>query len=216
MRKIYLLALFVFTASVCNLQSQDNFTNAMTEALSGLSKAQTAEDMQDISNTFDRIAQAEPTQWLAYYYASYSLLLQTFMLEDNTAKEKIYNMALTIADKADLISKNNSEILTLKAFILSMKISLDPMKYGMKLGAQANNLLNDALIANSKNPRAHLLKAENLFYTPEQFGGDKVKACESANTALDLFKTNKSDSTIDPSWGQEEVEKLVSQCSEAK
>ncbi len=205
------LVLTVFTSF-----SQEQYNNAMIAALTELSNTKTAAEILDISNTFERIAQAEPTQWLPFYYAGYTMLVQTFMIESNSDKEKAYDKALEFADNAAKISANNSEILTLKAFILSMKISIDPMKYGMKYGMEVDNLLKEAVKLNPNNPRAYMLKAENLFYTPEQFGGSKIKACENANIALELFITQKPTNTIVPSWGKEETEKIIAQCNKNK
>jgi hypothetical protein len=61
-----------------------------------------------------------------------------------------------------------------------------------------------------------MLKAENLFFTPEQFGGSKVKACENANKAQELFNSYKPATAIEPSWGKDENEKMVNQCNMIK
>ena len=54
-------------------------------------------------------------------------------------------------------------------------------------------------------------QAEDLYFTPEQFGGSKEKGIELFKKALDQFKTYKLKSSLDPNWGQGEASYFVSQ-----
>lgn len=61
------------------------------------------------------------------------------------------------------------------------------------------------------NPRVYVLQAEDLYFTPEQYGGDKKKAKETFLKAKELFKTNKPKTAIDPNWGESEADYFLSQ-----
>ena len=60
--------------------------------------------------------------------------------------------------------------------------------------------------ADPTNPRISLLKAEDTYFTPEQFGGSKTKGLELFQKSLDQFKVYKPKSTLDPNWGKGEAE----------
>jgi cytochrome c-type biogenesis protein CcmH/NrfG len=62
--------------------------------------------------------------------------------------------------------------------------------------------LNEAKKLDPENPRISILEAEDLYYTPEQFGGSKSKGIELFKKALEQFKTYKTKSSVDPNWGQ--------------
>ncbi len=216
MKKMFFTFLLL-AAAVLNLSAQDaKYIEAMKENFAAIGEAKSYEDFQDISNAFQRIAQAEQAQWHPQYYASYSLLMATFIVEepDKKKKDKMLDAALELVKAADKAFPNNSEILTLESFILSMKIEIDPMNRGMKYGMQASTLINKAIELDSKNPRAYFLKATNLYYTPEQFGGSKEKGCENLKAAVELFKSEKPSSETAPSWGGEDAEKMLKELCE--
>jgi len=136
MKKMFFTFLLL-AAAVLNLSAQDaKYIEAMKENFAAIGEAKSYEDFQDISNAFQRIAQAEQAQWHPQYYASYSLLMATFIVEepDKKKKDKMLDAALELVKAADKAFPNNSEILTLESFILSMKIEIDPMNRGMKYG----------------------------------------------------------------------------------
>lgn len=219
MKKMIYTILFAVLA-VVNLSAQDaKYIDAMKENFASIGEAKTYEDFQDISNAFQRIAQAEKKEWHPQYYASYVLLIATFVVNepDTDKKDKMLDNSLELIETADKNFPNNSEILTLKAFILSMKIEISPMARGMKYGGQVNTLLDKAIELNKKNPRAFFLKASNLYYTPEAFGGSKVKACENIKKANELFNSEKPSSELSPNWGKEQAESVLTTfCKEQK
>ena len=64
------IALLV-TVSV-NAQS-DKYADVMKKNLSMFDSAKTSQDFQNLSAAFERIGDAEKTQWLPYYYAGLAL-----------------------------------------------------------------------------------------------------------------------------------------------
>lgn len=211
MKKMF-CTIIMWVAVVINLTANDaNYVEAMKENFAAIAEAKSYEDFRDISNGFQRIAQAEKAEWHPQYYSSYVLLLATFMLEesDKSKKDKMLDAALDLVESADKAFPNNSEILTLKAFVLSMKIEIDPMNRGMKFGMQVNTLISKAIELDGKNPRAYFLKATNLYYTPEQFGGSKDKGCENLKKSVELFKSEKPSTETTPNWGREDAEKML-------
>ena len=76
--------------------------------------------------------------------------------------------------------------------------------------SQVNRFVNQRLVEtvtglaqklNPENPRAKMLEAQGIFYTPEAFGGGKQKALPLIKEALAKFDAFKPSSDIMPNWG---------------
>lgn len=68
-------------------------------------------------------------------------------------------------------------------------------------GPVASAALETAKGLNPENPRVYILEGQDLFYTPEQYGGDKQEAKKKFETASSKFDTYKPESNIHPNWG---------------
>ncbi len=211
MKKLLAIVLLLFCVST---QAQDNkkFIGAMEKNLATFNNAKSADDYINSANAFERIASAEPKEWLPNYYASLSYLLAGMQQQDKLKMDEFYDKSMALVDKADGISAENSEILALKAWVLSMKISVDPMTRGQELGMQSGMLTATAMKLNPDNPRPYMLKGMGLMYTPEQFGGGKDKAIPVLEMAIEKYKSFKPASSIMPKWGQEQAEKSLEEC----
>ena len=166
------------------------------------------------ANDFARIGDKEKTLWQPYYYAALSIikkgreLMQKNQLSqlDDVAKE-----AQNYIDKAEALSPNNAEIFLLKKMNHGLKMMVNPMERWQTEGQAAQVALNEAQKLDPENPRITILEAEDLYFTPEQFGGNKQKGIELFKKALEQFKTYKVKSSVDPNWGQGEANYFISQ-----
>lgn len=168
------------------------------------------EKMQEIANTFERIAAAEKTQWLPYYYAAYCYVMNALSEKDKSKVDAIDDKAQAAIEKAESLSPNNDEIYCVKSLVATARIGVDPMTRGMQYGTEAATLLGQAGQINKDNPRVDLLQGQSLYYTPEQFGGSKEKAKVKFELALKKFATFKPASEIAPHWGEEYTKQLLS------
>jgi hypothetical protein len=211
MKKLLAFALMLFAAAT---QAQDNkkFISAMEKNLAAFKEAKTADDYIQSANAFERIASAEKEEWLPNYYASMSYLLAGSQQQDKLKMDEFYDKAMVLVDKAADISKENSEILALKAWVTSMKISVDPMTRGQELGMQSGMLTATAMNLDPSNPRPYMLKGIGTMYTPEQFGGGKGKALPILETALEKYKTFKPKNSIMPNWGEDKAREALEEC----
>jgi hypothetical protein len=97
----------------------DKYMEAMKKNLALFDSAKTNADYQALANTFERIGNAEKTQWLPYYYAG--LVLATEGWNDpNLDKDENSTRINTLCDKAAAID-NNSEIYALRTWRLPNK-----------------------------------------------------------------------------------------------
>jgi hypothetical protein len=191
--------------------SSDKFKSGMLKGLDQLQKANQPDDFLQAANYFERVAQAESKQWLPTYYAAYANLMTGLMGADKKVQDQYYDKALQQILQADALAANNSEILALKGYIQFMKMSIDPQAR-LSYMAQSAASLGKAKALNPDNPRIYLINGQNTFYTPEAFGGGKVKAKPILENAVAKFAIFKASTGLDPVWGAERAKTLLAQC----
>ncbi|QOW11147.1 hypothetical protein Q73A0000_12665 [Kaistella flava (ex Peng et al. 2021)] len=206
MKKLFLTMLLLISASIF---AQTTFEKVMTEKIAKLEQSKTSEDFTALSNDFVRIGDKEKTQWLPYYYAAQASiekgrnLMRTGKLDQLDA---IANEAQTSLDKASALIKDTAEILILQKMIHNLKMMVDPQSRFMSEGMLGADALSKAEKLDPENPRITLLKAEDTYYTPEQFGGSKTKGLELFQKSEDQFKVYQPKTSLDPNWGKGEAD----------
>jgi len=206
------LILVVFSLNSFAQTSNEKFQTGIKKGLEMLNTAQSSNDFLKMSNYFERIAQAETKEWLPPYYAAYGNLLAGLMIDDKALQDQYFDKALTEIDQANLLSAENSEIYALKGYIQFMKMSVDPQARLSYMGASATSL-GKAKILNPDNPRIYLINGQNTFYTPEAFGGGKIKAKPILENAVAKFTIFKPASENAPMWGAARAKALLAQCN---
>jgi hypothetical protein len=205
---IYLFSIFSLTAF-----GQDaKYMQAMEKNVATLDTAMSVQTFQNASNAFERIGNSNPKEWLPLYYQAYCYVMMGMRQEENSKKDEYYDHAEQLINKAEGLSADNSEIIVMQSFVTSMKISVDPMSRGQKLGMQSGMLLEKAIKLDSENPRAYLLKGTGLMYRPPQFGGGKDKAIPVLEIAVAKYKTFKPANSIMPHWGEKRAQEVLDQC----
>ena len=206
MKKLFLTMLLMISASIF---AQTTFDKVMTEKIAKLEQSKTPEDFTALSDDFVRIGDKEKTQWLPYYYAAHATiekgrnLMRTGKI---TELDDIAVEAQTSLDKAASLSKKNPEILILQKMIHGLKMMVDPQARFMSEGMLGADALAKAEELDPENPRVTLLKAEDTYFTPEQFGGSKKKGLELFQKSLDQFKVYQPKTLLSPTWGKSEAE----------
>src|SRR5436190_8098541 len=196
-KSIFLL--FIITTFF--VQGQDSkYIRAMENNIAILDSAKDMSSFQSANNAFERIANANPKEWLPLYYQSYCLIMIGMKQSQHSKQDEYYNKAEELINRADVINSENSEIYALKAWLTGMKISVDPATRGPQLGQQAGLYNQKAVDLNKENPRGYLMKGTGLMYTPPQYGGGKAAAMPVLEMAVEKFKTFKPSSSIMPHW----------------
>lgn len=203
-----IVAMIALNASAQN----SKFEKAMIKNVNMMDTVTTVETWQTVTNNVERMAAAEPNEWLASYYAGYSNLMLGLNQKDNTTKDSYFDRALSFINKADSIQPNNSEIYALRGFALSMKISVDPMQRGMTLGPQSGIYISKAKELDPSNPRPWMLQGQSAMFTPEQYGGGKAKALPLLETAVEKYKNFKLENPVMPHWGEKRTKDVLEQC----
>jgi len=213
MRSLFLCAFMVIGTTIASAQDA-KFQSAMKNNIAALDTSfRNSQNLLSVANNFERIAMAEKTQWLPYYYAAYALVNYGFMSTDKSKTDQFADRAELLAMKADSLSRNNSEISCLKSMIASVRLMVNPMERFMEYGPISGAELEKAIAQDPSNPRPYLLKGQSLKYTPEQFGGGCKKASEQLNIAKEKFENFKPASDLAPDWGKQYNLQLLAECN---
>lgn len=211
MKKLILFGMIIFFANITFAQS-DKYVNAMKSNIALLDSMFSRGNSTELANNFERIGDAEKTQWLPYYYAAYCTIMQAYMEKDNSKKDGIADKSQTLIDKAEgILGKENSETDVIKAMIATSHMTVDPATRYMTYGTQISDFTQKSESLDSTNPRPVLLRAENTFYTPKQFGGGKDAAKPMFDKAATLFEAFKPETELSPNWGKTTVQYFLSQ-----
>ncbi len=204
-----MLSLLLCSLLVTAFAQSDKYTAAMQKNIAALDAAKTVADLQGVAAAFERVGDAEKTQWLPYYYAA---LAQTWIGWRPDVKDKDANgeQIKKFLDKAMAIEKNG-ELYAVENMMNSQQMLVDPQNRWQTYGAQAGEALKKGLEVDPNNPRLYYLQGESLFGTPPQFGGGKDKAKPLFEKSIALFKSAQP-KPLYPTWGQKQAEEKLAQC----
>ena len=224
--KKFLLASSIILSIAAHAQS-DKYADAMKQNLSMFDSAKTAADFESISASFQRIGDAEKTQWVPYYWAALALTRVGWMYypdEKGATAAHTDNLSATLgdlatrinalADKADAVATSNddkAEIMTIRNMAATQQMLVDPQSRWMSFGQEAATDLQKGMELNPNNPRLYYLQGMSVFGTPEQFGGGKANAKPIFEKAVALGKAEQA-KPLYPHWSLEQSEQMLAQC----
>ena len=211
MKKIIISSVIIL-ATLFSFAGEEEYMQAMEKNLQEMAQAKTAADFQAIANSFERIAEAEGDQWLPYYYVSYSYLNYIFAGDATDDIDMILDKAEAYLEKARVLSPENDEIEVLQGWIYQGRIQADPMGRGQLYSQKADVSFGKAKNINPNNPRIYFLIGQNVYHTPEMFGGGQKAACPYFKEAEDKFGSFTPETSISPNWGREYNHKFAASC----
>ena len=208
--------LLTFALSMMSFMAfaQADYEKVMSDKIAKLETTRSTDEFQALANDFDRIGKKETKQWLPSYYAALAYLQKGRMQMQSGKMSELSinaNAADKYLDQAEAIAgKDNSEIHLLRKMAYSLRMMEIPAERYMTDGMKAMEELKKAETLDPNNPRVALIKAEDTYFTPEQYGGSKEKGLEQFKTALEKFNAFKPKTALDPSWGKAEAEYFLS------
>jgi tetratricopeptide (TPR) repeat protein len=190
------------------LGAQSNFEKGMQKAFELWGNNQ----WEDAENVFERIANAEPDQWLPHYYIAQLNSLKSWDLKDETLLKAQLDKAQQHLDFAMKLSENSAELLVMQAQVLTNWVAYDGQTYGMKYSAKIAELYAKAYAIAPNNPRVLLGKAEWDMGSAQFFGQDTSRFCADFEKALELFANFKPETPFHPNWGKDRAEGILKSC----
>ena len=177
-----------------------------------------AQTIQDIMHTGDpatlaglaakmeRAATVAPADWLPRYYQAYALLINVFQSkESGAAKDATLDRAEAALAQARQLKGDESELLTLQAYIYQARLGISPMLRSAKYSGEVYTAVGLAKNANPANPRPYLVEANNVYFTPAMFGGGADKAKPLYEAAKVKFAAFQPASPLAPNWGERQL-----------
>jgi len=206
--KIVVALIISFVSS--QIDAQTNFEKGMTKAF----ELWQADKTDQAENMFERIAKAEPEEWLPNYYIAQINSLKSWNEKDEAILKSQLDKSQEHLDLAISKSENNAELLVMQAQVYTNWVAFDGMTYGMKYGAKIAELYNKAYELAPTNPRVSFGKAEWGMGSAKYFGQETAPYCKEIEASIELFDTFKAKSKFYPNWGKERAEQVVKQCKE--
>lgn len=211
MKKIIFLLLAACSIQLAAFSQSEAYQQKMKETLAQMDSARTIQDMQEVVGQFERIGDMEKTQWLPYYYAALTQI-NIGWRDVKGDKDKNTEKANAIIKKAEAIEKN-AELYVLEYMSALQQMTVDPPARYMTAKPVMDAALANAKKADPNNPRIYYMEANNVFNTPEAFGGGKEKAKPLFEKCVELYKNFKPASALHPKWGQKQAEDMLAKCS---
>jgi hypothetical protein len=198
-----------------NATATDELKLVLQDTYADFDSAKSVMDMQTASNRFGLIAKKWATEWVAQYYASYTLVILSYIEKDEKKRDAYLDEADKLYDKASvLIKSENDEIYVLGALIANGRLAVSPMNRYQKYGAIFNQNLEKAKAVQPNNPRIYYLQGTSFYYTPKAFGGGAKNAIALFEKADALFQNEKSNDILKPNWGKKQNSDLLKKCQE--
>lgn len=208
-----LVAATLLTGSVALGQQPDRYQQALTSLIVQMDSAETVQANLQTANGFVRVAQAEKTQWLPYYYGALCTVLAAFDEPDLTKVDPLCLQATQLIDESDRLSPGNSEVYCVKAMIALARIKVNMMARGLENVLLAQDQLEKAMQFDEHNPRVYFLLGQQTFNTPERLGGSKKEALAYFEKALTLFEEQRDRTqTTQVHWGRRTTERMAGRC----
>jgi Flp pilus assembly protein TadD len=208
--KSIVLSFALLVLSTTSFAQGSKFQQGMQANLVLFDSIKTPDDYVSLAATFERIADAEKTQWLPYYYAALATILRGFS-DPKADKDAVAGKAEALIAKAEAIEPENAEIFLLKSMNSTLHMLVDPQSRWQQYGAAVTEYREKAKQLDPNNPRVYYLEGQNIFGTPKEFGGGKDKAKPLFAKSLELFKTYKPAGVFYPNWGQKTTEQMLQQ-----
>jgi len=219
MKKLIIFAVASVLVTASFGQTSDKYLTAMQPKVMMIDSNNSADTWKELANSFERIGDAEKTQWLPYYYASYCNIqagyksmpdMQSFG-DNSSITDPFADKAETLLNKAELLSKDNAEIYIVRKMVHGLRMMGNAMSRYMTEAPKASEALEKAKSLNSANPRIYLLEGQDKYFTPEQYGGSKEEAKVLFEKALGLYDSFKPENSISPTWGRPTTQYFLSQ-----
>ncbi|WP_455169204.1 hypothetical protein [Aegicerativicinus sediminis] len=197
MKKLVLL--LIVTVSI-GTQAQSRFEQGMQKAFGLWQEGKP----WDAANMFERIANAEPNEWLPPFYVAQINVFQSFNEKDEAElKAKLKKAQDFLNDAKTLSPENNEELHLLQAQLLTCWVIFDGMKYGMTMSPKITQLYAEARKMAPNNPRVAFGKVEWEFGAAQYFKQDITPFCDDMKNALALFDSFEPKGPFYPSGGKE-------------
>jgi hypothetical protein len=213
MKNISFISLFIISFGISSFTWR-SYETAMKSNIEALKQAQDKEEFLEVANKFERIAKAEKSKWLPYYYTAYATTIASTLEDDFVLKDSYLDEAENAISSLLLLDYDKVEVLALESFVNMMRISVDPATRGQVYSMKSAGYLEEANLIDENNPRVNLLMGYLLHGSAQFFKADIAPACDRFKKALVLFNQPvKEEKPLWPAWGKKQAEAMLKKCA---
>lgn len=191
------------------LMAQSKFETGMKKGMDLWNSGKSTE----ASALFERIAAAEPNEWLPNYYVALVNTTSAFYIKDKTQITALLTQAQSALDIEMAKNAENAELLVVQALIYTAYIVQDPMTNGQKYSPIIMGLYAKAEKLAPENPRVVFSKADFEIGGAKFWGKDTKPMCEQVARSIAMFETEKPATPFAPTWGKERAQQVLASCS---
>ncbi|WP_298147650.1 hypothetical protein [Flavobacterium sp.] len=188
--------------------AQSKFETGMKKGMELWNSGKTTE----ASALFERIAAAEPNEWLPNYYVALVNTTSAFYIKDKTQITALLTQAQNALDIEMAKNAENAELLVVQALIYTAYIVQDPMTNGQKYSPIIMGLYAKAEKLAPENPRVVFSKADFEIGGAKFWGKDTKPMCEQVARSIAMFENEKPATPFAPTWGKERAEQVLASC----
>lgn len=210
MVRIVIIVVIYFISQLSHAQAK--FEQGMQQVFTLMSENK----YDEASNMLERIANAEPENWLPPYHIALLKTRTSFSIKDKTKQEAQIKSAEDFIVDADALAPNNSEIYVVKAMINVAKIASNPMVNGAALSGPTYELYHKAIAFDKTNPRAHSGLVEFEMGSARFFKQDLTPFCKRLQESIKLYDAFKPAEKFSPKWGKEWTLQVLKGCGSEK
>ena len=207
-----LLTVFTLLFSISLLANDSAYTKAMGNALTQFGEAQTIADLQMTANSFARISNVTPEDWLSPYYESQCYVLISFREKETAKKDEYLDKAQKILNPLLNSQATNSEVFALQSLLYTARLTVDPMTRGQEYMALSSGAYQRSLALNPTNPRALYLQLSNEVGMAQFFGEDVSRYCDRIHELYSHWDEFNVGERFYPNWGINQLEDLMQNC----
>ncbi len=189
-------------------------TNAPSKYEQGMQKAFGLwKDNQpwEAANMFERIAKAEPDNWLPPYYAAQINVVYSFGEKDKSKLSEQLEKAQNFINDATALSPDNPDLMVLQAQLYTAWIVFDGQQYGMLYSPKASALYDKALAIDPENPRMIMAKAEWNIGSAKYFGEPVESYCKDIERAIEISETYVNKGEFYPRFNLERAKQVLAE-----
>ncbi|MBG8555629.1 hypothetical protein [Hymenobacter guriensis] len=192
--------------STATTQPTDAYSQLLAATIQELMSTGDPAQLKQVDAKLERAASVKPQDWLPRYYQAYARVVTCFVSkEDGDAKDKYLDQAETALAQARKLGGDESELLVLEAYLGQGRLMVSPMTRFATYGSQVAAALSKAKKLNPANPRLYLVQGNNVYHTPEMFGGGAGAAKLLYDEANARFAVFKPASALAPNWGERQL-----------
>lgn len=189
------------------------YPKAMQSALAQMQKAKSPEEQTAAINTFSRIGEAMPGEWLPGYYKSLMRLNMAGSMANGKEKDQMLQDVLDDLEKQLKKHPQNSELLSLKGYHHMLYVAADPMSRGAQYSGRTIQVLQQAIAAKPDNPRPYLLLGQMQLGMARFMNSSTDDACALIGKANSLYAAEDKPASLEPAWGAETAKAMMEHCS---